>query len=221
MKENLLNTENGVLESSISQDKVNNSNLYLDETDSKGVPLLRRVEKYPDLPENEFIPIEYTHSNGLKILNGYSINKLGEIRSNYGNKLLNGYKSLRNYRRIGLKLLNGDTYSLFIHRLVASTFFVNPNPDLYNVVNHIDHNPENNNSSNLEWTTYSENNNNKENGKSSLVDNEKLTQYIALNDQGDEMFRLTRRDDISKIYRPDSIVTAIKEMRFIKDIIGK
>jgi len=50
MKENLLNTENGVLESSISQDKVNNSNLYLDETDSKGVPLLRRVEKYPDLP---------------------------------------------------------------------------------------------------------------------------------------------------------------------------
>lgn len=108
MKENLLNTENGVLESSISQDKVNNSNLYLDETDSKGVPLLRRVEKYPDLPENEFIPIEYTHSNGLKILNGYSINKLGEIRSNYGNKLLNGYKSLRNYRRIGLKLLNGD-----------------------------------------------------------------------------------------------------------------
>ena len=220
MKENLLNTENGVLESSISQDKVNNSNLYLDETDSKGVPLLRRVEKYPDLPENEFIPIEYTHSNGLKILNGYSINKLGEIRSNYGNKLLNGYKSLRNYRRIGLKLLNGDTYSLFIHRLVASTFLVNPNPDLYNVVNHIDHNPENNNSSNLEWTTYSENNN-KENGKSSLVDNEKLTQYIALNDQGDEMFRLTRRDDISKIYRPDSIVTAIKRNEIYKGYYWK
>ena len=60
----LINAENRAIESSVSQDKVKDSNLYLDETDSKGVPLLRRVEKYPDLPENEFIPIEYTHSNG-------------------------------------------------------------------------------------------------------------------------------------------------------------
>ena len=64
MLDDLLDTENRAIESSVSQDKVNNSNLYLDETDSKGVPLLTRVEKYPDLPENEFIPIEYTHSNG-------------------------------------------------------------------------------------------------------------------------------------------------------------
>ena len=82
MKENLLDTENGVLESSMSQDKVNNSNLYLDETDSNGVPLLRRIEKYPDLPETEFIPIEYTHSNGLKIPKDiYFINKLGEVKN--------------------------------------------------------------------------------------------------------------------------------------------
>ena len=72
---------------SVTGEDMNNSSIYLPECDSNGVPLLRRVEKYPDLPENEFIPIEYTHSNGLKILNGYSINKLGEIRSNYGNKL--------------------------------------------------------------------------------------------------------------------------------------
>lgn len=52
-----------------NQDEVNNSSLYLDETDSNGISLLKRIEKYPDLPENEFIPIEYTHSNGHTVKN--------------------------------------------------------------------------------------------------------------------------------------------------------
>ena len=83
MESNLSNTENGV-ESSISQDKVNNSNLYLDETDSKGVPLLRRVEKYPDLPEDEFIPIDFSLYEDKLITNfpkeDYLINKKGEVK---------------------------------------------------------------------------------------------------------------------------------------------
>ena len=33
-----------------NQDEVNNSSLYLDETDSNGISLLKRIEKYPDLP---------------------------------------------------------------------------------------------------------------------------------------------------------------------------
>ena len=68
-------------QSTENQDMVNNSNLYLDETDSKGVPLLRRVEKYPNLPETEFIPIEYTHSDGQIIpKDKFFINKLGEVK---------------------------------------------------------------------------------------------------------------------------------------------
>ena len=72
-----------------NQDEVNNSSLYLDETDSNGISLLKRIEKYPDLPENEFIPIEYTHSNGHTVKNIYYINKLGQIKNIETGKLFN------------------------------------------------------------------------------------------------------------------------------------
>lgn len=80
MIENLLNTENGSESITISQE-VNNSSLYLTEKDSKGVPLLRRVEKYPDLPEDEFIPIECTLSSGKTIPSNFLINKLGQVKN--------------------------------------------------------------------------------------------------------------------------------------------
>lgn len=37
---------------SVGED-MNNSSIYLPECDLNGVPLLRRVEKYPDLPEDD------------------------------------------------------------------------------------------------------------------------------------------------------------------------
>lgn len=83
MSEMNLNTENGLESTTMSQKEVNNSNLYLDEKDSKGVPLLKRIEKYPDLPEDEFIPIEYSH-NGIPVPDKYLINKRGETKSKYG-----------------------------------------------------------------------------------------------------------------------------------------
>ena len=84
-----------------NQDEVNNSSLYLDETDSNGISLLKRIEKYPDLPENEFIPIEYTHSNGHTVKNIYYINKLGQIKNIETGKLLKSSK-IRNYYSIHL-----------------------------------------------------------------------------------------------------------------------
>ena len=40
-------------------------NLYEDRVDSKGVPILKRIEKYPDLPEDVFVPVEYALKNGI------------------------------------------------------------------------------------------------------------------------------------------------------------
>lgn len=204
MKENLSNTENGVLESSIPQDEVNNSSLYLDETDSKGVSLLRRVEKYPDLPENEFIPVEYTHSNGVTVENNYYVNKLGQIKNIETGRILKpskqkGYLSIRFFHS---KLI----FMAKVHRVVASTFLYNPNLNTYNVVNHIDHNPSNNNISNLEWITLAENSN-VANGKRNRRSIDKLMNYIALDDSGNELFSVNKYNN--KGYNTDNIAGAI------------
>lgn len=130
MLDNLLDTENGV-ESSILQDKVNNSSLYLDEIDSKGVPLLRRIEKYPDLPETEFIPIEYTHYNGIKIPEDkYLINKKGEIYSKYTNKFIKKRTNNWNYEAVTVSISKRKILQIFVHRLMASTFLENPDIEI-------------------------------------------------------------------------------------------
>jgi hypothetical protein len=205
MKSNLSNSENRAIESSISQNKVNNSNLYLDETDSKGVPLLRRVEKYPDLPENEFIPIEYTHSNGHTVKNIYYINKLGQIKNIETGKLLKSSK-IRNYYSIHLFSDNKKRLDIRLHRLVASTFLINPDPIIYSVVNHIDHNSENNCLFNLEWTTQTINNSIVK-GKRRYISKDKLMEYVALGDNKEELFTINRVNN--KGYNIDQIVVSI------------
>lgn len=194
MKENLLDTENRAIESSVSQDKVKDSNLYLDETDSKGVPLLRRIEKYPDLPENEFIPIKYYKSEHQKAFGDrYWINKRGIIKNSETGYILK--QSIDKDRYKSSKFQKGNfKKNLIIHRLVAFTFLENPNPSIYKLVNHIDHNPENNNLSNLEWVTPAENNN-RNSGRCSSISEDKLMSYIALDDQGNELFEINKLDD--------------------------
>lgn len=57
----------------------------------------------------------------------------------------NGYYS---YRWRGA---TGESIKNYVHRLVALHFVVNPNPDIYDQVNHIDGNKSNNVATNLEW----------------------------------------------------------------------
>ena len=187
MKNNSLKSENGLESTTISQEEVNNSNLYLDEKDSKGVPLLRRIEKYPDLPEDEFIPIECTLSSGKTIPLNYLVNKLGEIKNKNTENILKPIPNTKGYMNVNILGI-----SPFIHRLVASTFLINPNDKVYSVVNHIDHNKSNNRLDNLEFTTFADNAN-KDSGKSLKVSNNKLVKYIAIEpNTGEEVFTITK-----------------------------
>jgi hypothetical protein len=211
------NTNNELIKSeveSVTGRDMNNSNIYLSECDSNGVPLLKRIEKYPDLPEDEFIFL-----NILDIKKDtYRINKRGEIINNKTGKLLN---SINRYGYISQTLISNSGKKLHfrVHRLVAFIFLENPNLDIYSIVNHIDHNPENNNLFNLEWVTPHDNMN-KKSGKCSLTSEDNLVQYIAL-DNNEEIFRLTRRDKKSIIYDPDSIISAIKDNRKYKGYFWK
>lgn len=55
-----------------------------------------------------------------------------------------GYLYVRLYR-------NGEAKYMLIHRLVATAFVPNPNPEEYKVTNHIDGDKKNNYYKNLEW----------------------------------------------------------------------
>lgn len=92
------NVNQNEAESVVGED-MNNSSIYLPKCDLNGVPLLKRIEKYPDLPEDEFIPIK----DCLGIKEGmYKINKKGEVLSISKEVLLKGTLNSGGYKTYGL-----------------------------------------------------------------------------------------------------------------------
>lgn len=188
---------------SVTDEDMSNSSIYLPECDSNGVPLLRRVEKHSDLSEDEFIPIK----DCLDIKTGlYKINKKGDVLRLKDNKILKGTVTVKNYKQISLLNTSNKSKSYRTHKLVASIFLINPDINTYNVVNHIDHNTTNCNISNLEWTTVSDNCN-KTSGKSLSMSKDKLMQYVAIDDKGNEVFSINSKDNNG--YSLGSIIQAI------------
>ena len=55
---------------------------------------------------------------------------------------------------------NGPKSCLYLHRIVADACVPNPRPDIFDVVDHIDHDPLNNDPSNLRWVNAHLNHNN-------------------------------------------------------------
>ena len=90
--------------------------------------------------------------------NLYEVSNIGGVRSVRDGviKILTPRVNEKGYLRINL-CKNGKMKSYYVHRLVAEAFI--PNPHNLPCINHIDENPLNPVSSNLEWCTYKYNNN--------------------------------------------------------------
>lgn len=100
--------------------------------------------------------------NTLPEYPGYKICSNGEIQNSSGKFLSKHYRKRNPYDMnskcditVNLQIDGCNKYPVTVHRLVARAFI--PNPDNKEQVNHIDGNPENNDVSNLEWTTPQEN----------------------------------------------------------------
>lgn len=141
-----------------------------------------RVEKYPDLPEDEFIPIEYEHKT-LGLVNQdpnyiYLINKKGEIKRKNSGKIIKPIKSNGDYYSINLYFKHRVRTVIRIHILVANTFLINKDPGKFTMINHIDTNRCNNNLSNLEFVTLY-GNSSVSAGKKSPMSDSKRVNYIG------------------------------------------
>lgn len=113
--------------------------------------------------------IRYTYINGYN--RNYRIYIDGEVWSVRTGKFLKQETS-KGYKRVTLSI-DGKTKRFQVHRLVAMYFIENPlnKP----CVNHIDGDKENNNLNNLEWCTYSENENHSYNNLGKINPIRKLT----------------------------------------------
>ena len=106
----------------------------------------------------EFRPLiyKYTTEDNMHEINGLEISNLGRIRSNrtLKSKILKQHKNEKVCGYMTCVVSNGSRNSkigIRIHRAVAYSFIENPNELIYDEVNHIDGNKENNKISNLEW----------------------------------------------------------------------
>ncbi len=94
---------------------------------------------------------------------GYTISDDGVVKYEGADRLMGTYNippyvvtpfiSKGDYPRVNLvNPRDGSRHKFLVHRLVAHAFCVNPRPDIFNQVDHIDGNPRyNNNKSNLRW----------------------------------------------------------------------
>ena len=101
------------------------------------------------------------NSEYFRVIDGfpnYDVSTDGRVRNSKTGRIMKLTVRQDGYIRVGLTKDDKQSYHL-VHRLVASAFQNKDND--YNVVDHIDHNPANNNYQNLRWTTNSGNNRNK------------------------------------------------------------
>ena len=149
------------------------------------------VYEYTDLDNELWKPVTI---NGLTY-ESYFVSNLGRFK-NYKGIIMENYKP----HHSGYIFVRVDIIKHALHRIIASTFIENLEPEINNVVNHIDGNKLNNSAANLEWTTIK--GNNIHNHKSGFIKyyNRKIGQYDL---------------EMNKIKEFASIVEAEKELKIL------
>ena len=119
----------------------------------------------------------------------YQVSDMGRVKS-FGRTVVskNGLKQYRKgrilkprtngygYLRVDLCCGRGESKSFYVHRLVCEAF--HENTENKPCVNHIDEDKTNNTASNLEWSTYKENNNHgTHNARSAKARSKPVSQY--------------------------------------------
>jgi hypothetical protein len=104
-----------------------------------------------------FFPVEKKNFKEIKNYPNYFVNKKGEIFSYKRNKLkkMKLYTMPTGYMTLTLIDKKNTPKTCYVHQIVANTF--KKRPVNAEVVHHLDHNKQNNTSTNLRFTTYKKN----------------------------------------------------------------
>jgi hypothetical protein len=106
---------------------------------------------------NDF-PLNAEYFRAVDGFLNYEVSTDGRVRNSKTGRILKAGVNSTRHLRVCLSKDRQPSF-MYVHRLVATAFCNNENN--YNVVDHIDRNPSNNNYHNLRWSTHSENSRNK------------------------------------------------------------
>lgn len=148
---------------------------------------------------NDFEEFKNIITDDNKTYSNYKINKKGIVVRN--NKILTQHIN-GGYYNVGIMSDDNKGKTFKIHRLVALTFL--PNPNNYQIVNHIDKNKLNNNVENLEWCTIQQNVNHSLAKKIHQIDiktNEIIKTFNSISEATINILGSRKNDNIGDVVR--------------------